>query len=327
VPVTGPVTITTGTGGTNLSTAVLDNHPETAASLAGTNPSTSGFQSTSASLTFTPAAGTSYPGVTFDFWQPTATPTVTPLPNPEPLPPEFVGNAQQDPLLAWYGEPLINDLGLIGSPFNYFIITDVRSVIEVPQGIFVDSDPDANLTFEATGEGGTPLPDWLSFNANNLTFYGVAPDDAVGPHEITITATDQVGNQAKATFTIRVGHPAADLLKLLQETGDQAGQGLVPQGFHLGALAPAAAPACERPIYLADAAPAVPHSTPHRDVPVWDGVARDGNFVHATTVASRSADFGGFTGALRKAGQMGALARARALLDGLQAMGQEPNPG
>ena len=240
VPVTGPVTITTGTGATpGLTTAVLDNHPDTATSLTGTDPSTSGFHATTASLRFTPAAGISYPGLSFDFWA-APTPPVNPVtPLPTPLePPLFSGNAQQNPLLLPYGPPLFPDLGLIGTPFNYFIITDVRSVIEVPQGIFVDSDPDADLTYEATGEGGTPLPDWLSFNPTSLTFYGVAPDDAVGPHEITITATDQVGNQAKATFTIRVGHPAADLLKLLQETGDNTGEGLLPPGFHLGALAP-----------------------------------------------------------------------------------------
>ena len=57
------------------------------------------------------------------------------------------------------------------------------------------------------------------------------------------------------------------------------------------------------------------------------GDAHDANFVHAAKTVSRSVDFGGFTGALRKAGQMGALARARALLDGLTAMEAGPTAG
>ncbi|HEY1588133.1 MAG TPA: hypothetical protein VGG00_00270, partial [Rhodanobacter sp.] len=42
----------------------------------------------------------------------------------------------------------------------------------------------------------------------------------------------------------------------------------------------------------------------------------------ASSQASQAADFGGFTAALRKAGHIGALSRARALLDGLDKLPQ-----
>jgi hypothetical protein len=300
IPTSGaPVSITvTPSGTTALATSVLDNHPDAASSLTGTGASTTGTNP--ATLTFTPTAGTGYTGLTFDFW-------ATPAPYvPQAAPPAA---APVVPEL-----PLIPQLALIGSVENRFIIEDQETVIQVPSDIFVDSDPNAELAYDAKLPDGTPLPSWLSFNASDLTFSGTPPLTAHGRLEITITARDQYGNTAEASFSILIGRKQEDLTKLLSQTGSQDGE-FRPYGFQLSAASPIVPPGSEQAIQLAEAAPVRHHDASH--------IAQTWRAVPATT---RPGEFGGFSAALRGASQFGVLARARALLDGLNGLPQTRPP-
>ena len=282
-------------------TLVLDNHPETTGTPTLPGASTTGFEATNSPiLTFTPASGGSYTGVTFDFWKaPTPfTPPATPAP-----PPAFIPEI-----------PLIPQLALIGSVENRFIIEDQQTVIQVPPDIFVDSDPNQQLVYDAKLPDGTPLPSWLHFDANNLTFEGTPPLFSRGRVEITITAKDQYGNTAEASFSILIGQKEEDLSKLLLQSNQEPGT-FVPYGFQFGFqvsdATPVPSPAdTHRTQVAVAAAPHVPDAPLHVDR--W----------HASPQVAQTSDFSGFSAALRNAGHIGVLSRARALLDGLDKLTQ-----
>lgn len=61
--------------------------------------------------------------------------------------------------------------------------------ITLPDGLFVDEDGDF-LSYAATLAAGAPLPDWLAFDDELLTFTGTAPAGFSGTLGIAITATD-----------------------------------------------------------------------------------------------------------------------------------------
>ena len=67
VPSGGPINLIVTAGGGNApANDTLDNNPASATSLSGTGPLSAGTNPVT--LSFTPAAGTNYTGVTFDFW-------------------------------------------------------------------------------------------------------------------------------------------------------------------------------------------------------------------------------------------------------------------
>jgi hypothetical protein len=280
---------------------VLDNHPDTTGTPGLPSAGTTGFESSNApTLTFNPAPGISYTGVTFDFWKSTSQ-----------LPPVFSNNVT--PAVSISEIPEIPQLALIGSVDNRFIIEDQQTVIQVPPDIFIDSDPNAQLEYDAMLPDGTPLPSWLHFDPNNLTFEGTPPLYSRGRIEITITAKDQYGNMAEASFSILVGQKEEDLGKLLLQSNLQPGT-FRPYGFQFDLQVSEATPVPpppgsqpgRQPIQIADAAALHLREALHR-AEAWS----------AAPQVTQAGDFGGFTAALRKAGHIGALGRARALLDGL----------
>jgi uncharacterized repeat protein (TIGR01451 family) len=115
-----------------------------------------------------------------------------------------------------YGEPIIPQVWLTGSVGNRFVIEEQHAVIQVPWNLFNDTYPNATLEYEARAPGGGPLPQWLEFDARNLTFTGTPPLYSHGTVDVEIVARDQFGNQANATFQITVGRENRDLDKLLQ---------------------------------------------------------------------------------------------------------------
>jgi hypothetical protein len=328
VPTTGvPVSITATVGGNTLLTStVLDNNPSSASSLTGTGAVTTGTNP--ATLTFTPAANLSYTALTFDFWAEQVLPPINPNPPPEPpyyptepypddSTPSFISDLSLPSTDDWWHRPLIPDLSLVGSVENRFIIVEQRAIIEVPSDIFVDTLPNPDMTYEAKLPDGTPLPYWLTFDANNLTFYGIPPANAFGRLEITITARDFLGQTAEASFTILIGRRENDLARLLTQGGDQDENqtgGFHPYGFQTSAVSPIATPGSARAIQLAES-----RSVHHRDVIPAERAQP------SVRIAGHVSDTAGFSAALRAASNFGALARARALLDGLQRI-TSPNP-
>ncbi|WLQ15861.1 putative Ig domain-containing protein [Hahella aquimaris] len=72
----------------------------------------------------------------------------------------------------------------------------------VPAGSFTDVDEGDALSYSATLADGTPLPEWLSFDATTQTFSG-APSSA-SDLEIKVTATDNTGASAEDVFALTV---------------------------------------------------------------------------------------------------------------------------
>jgi hypothetical protein len=213
--------------------------------------------------------------------------------------------------------PLIPDLSLVGSVANRFIIETQHAVISVPSNIFVDSLPNAQLSYEAKLPDGTSLPSWLTFNPNDLTFSGTPPRGSHGRLEILIRARDIAGNTADANFNILIGREQQDLLGLLR-TGRAHGlptnrlvlppapHADVPAAVPHGPAAPG--PAGHR--VPAAAAAAYPIAVPDR-IAARAALLADLPPVHGS---------GAFSSALHAAGPMSVLGRARAWLDTLTGM-------
>lgn len=73
----------------------------------------------------------------------------------------------------------------------------------VPADTFTDPDGDP-LTYAATQSNGSPLPNWLSFDANSQSFAGTPRNADVGSITVQLTASDGRGGSANDTFLINV---------------------------------------------------------------------------------------------------------------------------
>lgn len=78
------------------------------------------------------------------------------------------------------------------------------AVVQLPSGVFANSDTSAKTSVEAELSDGQPLPTWLSFNKANGQFTGTPPAGTSGTLEIRLLATDNRGNTARADFTLRI---------------------------------------------------------------------------------------------------------------------------
>ena len=76
---------------------------------------------------------------------------------------------------------------------------------DLPAGVFVDPDPGDVLNFSAKGEGGRPLPGWLRFDSETLTFSGTVPHEQRGTTTISIRAKDFSGATVFTQLYLRHG--------------------------------------------------------------------------------------------------------------------------
>lgn len=74
----------------------------------------------------------------------------------------------------------------------------------IPSDTFNEVDAGDYLIYSATLEASNPLPSWLSFNAETLTFSGTLSHSDVGTLNLQIQATDLAGAPVSAIFTLRV---------------------------------------------------------------------------------------------------------------------------
>jgi hypothetical protein len=71
---------------------------------------------------------------------------------------------------------------------------------------FNDVDAGASLSYTATLDNNTPLPNWLSFNAGTRIFTGTPTNDDVGSINIKVTATDTSLASASDTFILTISN-------------------------------------------------------------------------------------------------------------------------
>ena len=74
----------------------------------------------------------------------------------------------------------------------------------LPEGSFIDVDAEDSLVYSATLVGGSPLPAWLSFDAETQVFSGTPDQSEVGTLSIQVMATDLLGLTASDEFDVTI---------------------------------------------------------------------------------------------------------------------------
>ncbi|MGK7953380.1 MAG: DUF4114 domain-containing protein [Xenococcaceae cyanobacterium] len=74
----------------------------------------------------------------------------------------------------------------------------------VPINPFTAEDEGDTLTYSASLADGSPLPSWLRFNANTVTFSGTPTNDNVGNFSIAVMADDGNGGKVSDLFDLTV---------------------------------------------------------------------------------------------------------------------------
>ncbi|ERN43113.1 hemolysin-type calcium-binding repeat protein [Rubidibacter lacunae KORDI 51-2] len=122
------------------------------------------------------------------------------------------GNVEAIPALPDAETTVVNDNlpPVVKSPLpEQQVITGELFVFDFAADAFIDPDPGDILTYSASLSGGTPLPDWLSFEGVIRTFTGTPPVEAVGELTVEVEAQDEDGGIASNTFALVID--AADL--------------------------------------------------------------------------------------------------------------------
>lgn len=124
---------------------------------------------------------------------------------PEGLPPSefFVvpdfDYFRNDPFLREITQP---DFWLAGNVDQKLVIETEPFVFNVSKGIFKHSRPGEQLTYEAKLADDSPLPDWIEFDSESLTYKGTPPLGSPKALETVIIARDSKGNEVKAPVRI-----------------------------------------------------------------------------------------------------------------------------
>ncbi len=92
-----------------------------------------------------------------------------------------------------------NQIDSVGYNYNYTF----------PDTTFIDDDGNNTLTYSATLNDGSPLPDWLSFNASTRTFFGTPT--STGNYSIKVVSTDTANAKATCTFNLKINNPWSDI--------------------------------------------------------------------------------------------------------------------
>jgi len=92
--------------------------------------------------------------------------------------------------------PIPNQTTERGQMFNF----------TVPDSTFADDDGNNTLTLSAESANGNPLPAWLSFDPQSVSFSGTP--DSIQVLNVKVTATDTAGASASSSFLISVQAPA-----------------------------------------------------------------------------------------------------------------------
>ena len=91
-------------------------------------------------------------------------------------------------------------------------LTGAAFLFEVAPDTFADVDLGDVLTYTATLDDDSPLPAWLTFDANTLTFSGTPLVADAGTIAVKVTADDGNGGLASDTFDIAVAGAGATII-------------------------------------------------------------------------------------------------------------------
>ncbi|MCG2586901.1 Ig-like domain-containing protein, partial [Massilia sp. TS11] len=84
-----------------------------------------------------------------------------------------------------------------------------QTEVQLPAGVFKNTDPNAKVQVDATQADGQPLPNWLKFDAATGKFTGTPPAGSNGALDIKLVARDDAGNSASAQFQILLANGSA----------------------------------------------------------------------------------------------------------------------
>lgn len=114
-----------------------------------------------------------------------------------------------------------NDAPVLAQPLpDAAAIEDAQFLYALPVGTFADVDAGDVLTYEALLEDGSPLPQWLSFDAATATFSGTPGNGDVGTIALRVMVADQSGASAAAMLHLSVNN-VNDAPVLVTQPADQ----------------------------------------------------------------------------------------------------------
>ncbi|MBW4612884.1 MAG: tandem-95 repeat protein [Desmonostoc vinosum HA7617-LM4] len=93
---------------------------------------------------------------------------------------------------------------LVQAIANQTTLEDGFFSFQIPANTFIDIDANDQLTYSAALANGNPLPSWLSFDSNSLTFSGTPSDPDIGTISIKVTATDTSNASIDDIFNLTV---------------------------------------------------------------------------------------------------------------------------
>ncbi|MEH2332073.1 putative Ig domain-containing protein [Nostoc sp.] len=130
------------------------------------------------------------------------------------------------PTLAFQPEVMAAYASVLTAPLLSKAIADQQATEDilfsftVPDDTFTDPDVGDTLTYTATLDDDTPLPNGLKFNAATKTFSGTPDNGDVGSINIKVTAKDVGGETASDVFKITINN-VNDPPVLVKEIADQ----------------------------------------------------------------------------------------------------------
>ncbi|MBK8071103.1 MAG: putative Ig domain-containing protein [Ramlibacter sp.] len=98
-----------------------------------------------------------------------------------------------------------NDAPVAAAPLpDQVVVQDSGWEYFVAASSFADMDAGDSLSYSAEMDDGSPLPDWIYFDANNAGFFGNPAEATVGNYVLRVTVTDSSGEAVSQSFTLTV---------------------------------------------------------------------------------------------------------------------------
>ncbi|WP_414753198.1 putative Ig domain-containing protein [Anabaena sp. CCY 9910] len=102
----------------------------------------------------------------------------------------------------------VNDAPIVANSIsNQTAITGTAFNFQIAPNTFADADSGDTLTYSATRSDGSPLPSWLSFDADMRRFTGTPTTNNLGSLSLRVTATDTTNLSVNTIFNLEIRRP------------------------------------------------------------------------------------------------------------------------